>query len=52
MSRQLLREFEGAAMIDKRLRDRRVVPPGFRLEFGVAIPGNMKVSFQAARSIG
>ena len=29
------------------------VPSGMRLEFGLArSPGNMKVSFQAARSIG
>jgi hypothetical protein len=32
---------------------RREVPSGMRLEFGLArSPGNMKVSFQAARSIG
>jgi hypothetical protein len=29
-----------------------VVPSGMWLEFGGAISGNMKVSFQAARSIG
>ena len=29
-----------------------VVPSGMRLEFGGAISGNMRLSFQAARSIG
>ena len=28
------------------------VPSGMRLEFGGAISGNMRLSFQAARSIG
>jgi carbonic anhydrase len=31
---------------------RVVVPSGMRLEFSGAFSGNMKVSFQAARSIG
>ena len=30
----------------------RRVPSGMRLEFGGAISGNMRLSFQAARSIG
>jgi len=30
----------------------REVPSGMRLEFGGAISGNMRLSFQAARSIG
>jgi hypothetical protein len=35
------------------VRDKIMVPSGMWLEFGVArSPGNMKVSFQAARSIG
>jgi hypothetical protein len=37
------------------LKEKRMtkVPSGMRLEFSVALsPGNMKVSFQAARSIG
>jgi carbon monoxide dehydrogenase subunit G len=29
-----------------------VVPSGMRLEFGGGISGNMRLSFQAARSIG
>ena len=29
-----------------------LVPPGMRLEFGGAISSNMRLSFQAARSIG
>ena len=29
-----------------------MVPSGMRLEFGGAISGNMRLSFQAARSIG
>jgi hypothetical protein len=29
-----------------------MVPSGMRLEFSGAFSGNMKVSFQAARSIG
>ena len=32
--------------------DDRLVPSGTRLEFGGAISGNMRLSFQAARSIG
>ena len=30
----------------------KLVPSGMRLEFGGAISGNMRLSFQAARSIG
>ena len=30
----------------------RGVPSGMRLEFGGGISGNMRLSFQAARSIG
>ena len=33
-------------------RVRLLVPSGTRLEFGGAISGNMRLSFQAARSIG
>ena len=34
------------------LAARLLVPSGMRLEFGGGISGNMRLSFQAARSIG
>ena len=37
---------------EKTMRPVAKVPSGMRLEFGDAISGNMRLSFQAARSIG
>ena len=34
------------------VKNRVAVPSGMRLEFGGAISSNMRLSFQAARSIG
>jgi hypothetical protein len=38
--------------IGQRRRFLHRVPSGMRLEFGGGISGNMRLSFQAARSIG
>jgi hypothetical protein len=45
------RAYPRGFMVEKGIRS-GWVPSGIRLEFGGGISGNMRLSFQAARSIG
>jgi ATP-dependent DNA ligase len=51
-TRNLIKTKSPAAIEAQRVRSENWVPSGMRLEFGGAICGHMRLSFQAARSIG